>query len=85
MIEITKTNDITGLVLFTADWCQPCQKLKPLIKDDVDFMITLNDGHTYDVHSIPTVRVYKDGQVKDELIGPTAAAVRELKDTYFLV
>lgn len=74
--------ELDGVVLFSADWCGPCQRLKPLVKDDVNLIITLDDGHTYDVHSIPTVRLYDHGAVVTEIVGPTVQQVKDLRLTY---
>jgi len=69
------------LVDFTATWCGPCQQLAPVIdslaekydgkakvgKVDVDS----NQGTAarYQVRGIPTLLVFKGGQVVDQVVG----------------
>lgn len=79
MDDFSKT---TGLVLvdFSATWCGPCQMLAPIIEEialelpevkiikiDVDEKPELSTK--YNVSSIPTVLIFKDGQLKDTIIG----------------
>lgn len=67
------SNDRPVLVQYYADWCGPCQMLKPIIDqiskemDDVEFFrvdidqhrdLAVNEG----VQSIPTIVLYKDGK-----------------------
>jgi len=69
------------LVDFTATWCGPCKKLSPLIEEiagdytdrlkvvkvDVDSAPTL--AAKYGVLSVPTLIFFKDGAVKDQVLG----------------
>ena len=87
MEEITEDNisDILNqsnylLFYFTAKWCGPCQRIKPLLKkisDGADasklkvYMIDIDDNDEiakeFQIRSVPTFYLYK----KKELIGQT--------------
>lgn len=70
-------NDGIYLVDFYAEWCSPCKQLEPIIEEiskeynvikvDVDKYkkITLD----YRIMSIPTLIIFKNGQVFKELVG----------------
>ena len=69
------------LVDFSATWCGPCKKLEPIVheiageyegrlkvvKIDVDKAPTV--AAKFGVMSVPTVLLFKKGEVKDQLIG----------------
>lgn len=69
------------VVDFWAEWCGPCKKLSPVIEEiaeemgeqitvakvDVDSQRTL--GAMYQVLSIPTVMIFKDGEKVEEFQG----------------
>lgn len=69
------------LVDFWADWCQPCKLLMPLLEKLADeyqgqfFLAKLNTEQQQEVaaqfgiRSIPTVKLFKDGQPVDEFMG----------------
>lgn len=67
------------LVKFGADWCQPCQKMKPVVEkivndfnvDFVDINIDNDCDSTteHNVRSIPTLLLLKDGKEVVRIIG----------------
>lgn len=68
------------LVDFYADWCGPCRMLGPFLEDlseevkDVDFYKINVDNYgdvarDYQVSSIPTLILFKDGNLVDKKIG----------------
>ena len=78
--EVLDTSDIV-LVDFFAPWCGPCQALLPIIekvsanppvgtkvvKVNIDQEPEL--ASHFEVMSIPTLMVFKNGEVKDVLVG----------------
>lgn len=68
------------VVDFWAEWCGPCKALSPLIdeladeKDDVKVVkVNIDEAPeaptNYGVRGIPTVMVFKDGEVVDTRVG----------------
>ncbi|HEV2138817.1 MAG TPA: thioredoxin [Nitrososphaerales archaeon] len=76
-----------AVVDFYADWCGPCKMVSPIIdslsneydgrvnfaKVDTDLNQVL--AARYDVMSIPTVIIFKDGRILDKIIGAVPAQV----------
>lgn len=80
--------DHKGLVLldFWAEWCGPCRMLGPILEElgqKVDGVkiakLNVDDNQEtamkYGVMSIPTVILFKDGQIVDTIVG-----VRSVED-----
>jgi thioredoxin 1 len=88
--EVIKS-EIPVLVDFWAVWCAPCRIIAPMIEEianekqgklkvvklDVD-----NNQQTamkYGIRSIPTLLVFKNGQIVDQLIGAVPKSLLESK------
>ena len=78
--EVLKSNTPV-LVEFWAEWCDPCEMLAPTVEAlATDFkgklkVAKLNVDENpavferYGIPGIPTLLVFKDGQVKDQIVG----------------
>jgi thioredoxin 1 len=78
--EVLKADGLV-VVDFWAEWCQPCQAMSPLIDDVASEMsdkfkvvkINIEDSPEtptkYNVRGIPTLMVFKEGQVVDTRVG----------------
>lgn len=68
------------LIHFTADWCQPCQKMKPIIQDfiinnpnieyvKVDIEEEFEIAKQYNILGVPTLIAIKDGSASGRHTG----------------
>ncbi len=69
------------LVDFWADWCQPCHMLAPTVRAlaeeygdrikvaKVDIDANPDLARAYSITSIPTIVIFKDGQVSERIVG----------------
>jgi thioredoxin 1 len=82
------------VVDYWAEWCGPCRMVSPVLEEiasehaDKIEVVKLNvddnplTSQRYGILNIPTMSVFKDGEVVKEIVGarPKSALLRELAD-----
>jgi thioredoxin 1 len=69
-----------SILYFTADWCQPCKKVKPIVEDlnresfpgifqIIDVDIENEMAKTFEIRSIPTFILLTDGKEINRITG----------------
>jgi len=88
--EVLKS-DVPVLVDFWAAWCMPCTKIAPIIEElskeydgkmkfgKLNVENSQSVARQYGIRSIPTLLIFKDGQVATQIVGMQAKQSLEKK------
>ncbi len=78
--EVLQSDKLT-VVDFGAEWCGPCKKLHPIMEEiagemaetvkvvEVDIGVSPQTGAQFGITSVPQIMFFKDGEMKERIIG----------------
>ena len=93
-ISVCKDKDCHLLFYFTATWCGPCQKIKPMIEKISEgsdptklevYMIDIDENNDlaseFKIRSVPSFYLYHKKELKGQCTGADIKKVQELLKT----
>lgn len=78
---LTASNSQPVMVDFWAEWCRPCHMLAPTVAEiaqdyagklkvmKLNVDEAMNSASRYNIRGIPTLLVFKNGQVVEQIVG----------------
>ncbi len=91
-MEVLESDRLT-VVDFFANWCGPCRKLSPILEEverelgekvkftKIDTDENIESAKKYQVSGLPTLLVFKEGEVVERMVGlmPKASIITNIE------
>ncbi|KAK1384722.1 Thioredoxin domain-containing protein [Heracleum sosnowskyi] len=87
---------LSAIFYYTAVWCSPCRLLSPIIKQlsekypnvttykvDIDHKGLGNALRNMDIHSVPTVHLFRNGLKANEVIGADVQLLKNMMEKLY--